>query len=1453
MKNIFRNVGHIFLFMVSFVIIHPSHGQVVSTKGKDFCFGFMSNIYGPGGSPYYVYISSAVNNSGLIEVPGIGWSQTFTVAANSTTKITLPTVEPPKQEGLFNLAVHVTTCDSAVVYAQLAGSATNDATVIYPTPALGDKYMVLNMTGSPGDWGDEVLIVATQNNTQIQITPSVTTTGGKPAGVPTIITLNQGETYQLLHTPGGADLSGTIIESVNPGQCVPFAVFSGSNCINIGGCTACDHLYEQLLPLNALGKEYILVPLAGKSQTWYRVLGTVNGTQISINGGAPINLNAGQVYQFNNNVPSYLNATQPVMVMQYSQGGSCDGTGDPFQILMYPVEQSIDNITFNAFQTPIINTYWVNIVVKTSSLPNITLDGNNIAAQFNPVPSNPLYSYARVNVTQANHTLICPGGLLAYVYGWGSYESFGYCAGAAVSDLTNVIYATPNPTCAFNPINFSTPNDPNTQSYLWDFGDGSPQVSGINAVHSYGSQGVFTVTLYKDKITGCDVVVTKNISIINPPLQIIQNDTSVCYGESLTLSVLANNDSVPVYNINGCGDTVISYVAAYFDSIVWSTGDTGAMMNFIPTQDTTIYVYGYQASSICYGVDSIHIIVSKPIAGFQYNSQCVYDSLCFQDSSTPVGYPITSWSWNYGDGSPISSLTNPCHLFPDSGNFNVSLIVTDQLGCKDTVNQLVYVHPQPVVNFTYNNVCVHDTAKFTNLSLLAAGYVWDFGDASTSTQTNPGHLYSSADTFNVQLIAYTSFGCYDTLVQPIIIYPQPLADFNFLNNCFGVNSNFYDNSSVVYGNITGWSWNFGDNPPGTSGVSNPSYLYNNHGSYNVTLITTTNFNCKDTVIKTIYIHPLPQPDFTFQNICVYDQAQFNNISQIPYGNIIAYQWDFGDGNTSAQTSPSHSYNPFGMYTVKLVAYTDSGCADSVTHNIYVSPQPVADFTVADDCRDVPAQFTDQSTVASPHSIVGWNWDFGVNPPAGSTQQNPSYLYPNNGTFNVTLIVTSDSGCTDTITKPTVRYAVPVANFSFTEVCEYDSAIFASTSTINNPGVITQFIWNFGDGSPLVNIQNPKHKYSQCGPYNVTLIVSSANGCVDDTTRTINIHDQPLADFIADTVCVNGPVTSFTDLSTVQCGDVVNGWQWDFNPGMSNLQNPVHDYNQDGYFPVTLIATSSFGCKDTVTKNIRVYEKPQAAFTADTTAYCHPYCTQFTDISTSASTGIVSWDWNFYNGETSQSAMPMICFENESAVLPKYYDVRLIVSNGYGCYDTIVKKNFITVWPKPLADFTFGPQPTDIYESEIDFDNLSIGGDYFTWNFGDGNMSNLIDPVHLYADSGNYLVTLYIENDWGCSDTVSKPLRIEPDFAVFIPNAFTPDGDGDNETFFLKGYGIVEDDFQFMIFNRWGDMIYYTEKFEPWDGKVDGKLAPQGVYIYRIILKDIFDVKHEYIGNVNLIR
>jgi gliding motility-associated-like protein len=496
--------------------------------------------------------------------------------------------------------------------------------------------------------------------------------------------------------------------------------------------------------------------------------------------------------------------------------------------------------------------------------------------------------------------------------------------------------------------------------------------------------------------------------------------------------------------------------------------------------------------------------------------------------------------------------------------------------------------------------------------------------------------------------------------------------------------------------------------------------------------------------------------------------------------------------------------------------------------------------------------------------VGWNWDFGVNPPAGSTQQNPSYLYPNNGTFNVTLIVTSDSGCTDTIIKPTTRFAVPVAFFGFQDVCVYDSAQFVDLSAINAPDSIDMWIWNFGDGSPskvIASPQNPNvtHLYSNQQQYNgqtytVNLIVISNNNCTDDTSLTIKVHPRPKADFSSNDTCVNTPPVYFNNLSTVTFGDNIANSNWNFdNLGTSGQMNPSFNFPAAGTYNVSLIVQSDFGCYDTINKIVTIFEKPTAEFTADTTAFCHPYCVQFNDQSVSNSASMIAWNWNFYNGQTSLAQSPVACFENQSPTTTKYYDIRLIVQNSFGCYDTILKPNFITVWPKPVADFTFNPVETNIYDSEIEFYNHSIGGNYFVWSFGDGDTSNMYDPVHLYKDSGTYRILLYVENSYGCFDTTSRELTIRPVVNVFIPNAFTPDGDGINDVFFMKGYGFVKDYFEFYVFDRWGNQIYYTNEFKPWDGTVNGEPAPLGVYVYRIIFMDIFEEFHDYMGSVTLIR
>jgi hypothetical protein len=256
--------------------------------------------------------------------------------------------------------------------------------------------------------------------------------------VPWIVQLDSGETYQVKAFDAANDFTGsTIIGTPVSGSCRPFAVFSGTVCTDIPiGCYACDHICEQNLPTVVWGTTYYTVPFATTTSYTYRIMSHLNGTQVSINGGAPILLNAGQWQDFPN-IPTAacFTGNQPYAVAQYMQGITCSGNGDPALLILNAEEQKIDNITFSTVGSTVITDHYMNVIVETASIGSVTLDGAPIpAASFVGFPSCPTHSYAQVTLVGGaagvSHTLNCPDGLTAYVYGMGSAESYAYSVGS---------------------------------------------------------------------------------------------------------------------------------------------------------------------------------------------------------------------------------------------------------------------------------------------------------------------------------------------------------------------------------------------------------------------------------------------------------------------------------------------------------------------------------------------------------------------------------------------------------------------------------------------------------------------------------------------------------------------------------------------------------------------------------------------------------------------------------------------------------------------------------------------------------------------------------------------------------------------------------------------------------------------------------------------------------------
>ena len=642
----------------------------------------------------------------------------------------------------------------------------------------------------------------------------------------------------------------------------------------------------------------------------------------------------------------------------------------------------------------------------------------------------------------------------------------------------------------------------------------------------------------------------------------------------------------------------------------------------------------------------------------------------------------------------------------------------------------------------------------------------------------------------------------------------------------------------------------------------------------ITVISGSNYNTTDgcgmyPASTSVFQVPCPTPPVTLPNqeYCANDLAvppAFPNSGQPG----VTYDW--------TNTNPAIGLMPSGTGDIPSFATTPStvteiatidvvqGC-NATQFTITVHPQPEPSFSITNNtnlnptgaplttCLYDPIYFMDQSIISA-GNIQSQQWDFGEGgSPDNSTS--PSHIYNSDGTFNVTLTTVSNEGCVDSKISPVVVHPVPEAILLESPVCLYNEVQFEDSSNIHFPDYVDQTIIDFGDGSPIVSTINPQHAYPAPGTYNVSYITISNHGCIDNTTATATIYPVPVADYSSTTVCENTEPTEFTNSSSISDGNVVS-WQWNFDDpvnGISTLPNPAHNYNSGGVFNVQLVVSSALGCFDTVVKPVTVWSKPTSIFTSDITQDCADACINFLDFSLSNATSIDFWKWDLAGGDSSTVQNPSKCYYNSSNTEDSLFSIGLITRNDLGCYDTIFIEDYIAAWHNPIADFTLDPELTNMYLADIEFTNQSIGEYFYDWNFGDFMYDIAENPIHNYADTGTYQIELAVETRHGCKDTTYRNVRIDPVISLFVPNTFTPNGDGDNDEFFFKQYAIEEKGVDFKIFDKWGTLIYQTDHFKPWDGSYKGMPAKQDTYVYKISCIDFFGEEHNEKGHVNLMR
>lgn len=1366
------------------VICAFSSAQDFSNKGKDFWLGYGYHVRYVTGQPIngqnLVLYFATENVPGRftnikIEIPAVGYVENIPNVAPGTIAVSSSIPKSGFQdarlttEGLFNTGIHVTADRPVVAYAHIYNQSVSGATVLFPTNTLGKEYYSMNVeqvSNEPSSNSFFYVVATDTGTTTVEITPSAQTLT-HPANTPFVITLNQGEIYNVMgqltggggNTDFGVDLTGSKIQSISAGGigCKKIAVFSGSGKIMLGcggdyGQASADNLIAQAFPKTAWGKKFLTVPTQNMPFNPFRIGVSNPAAIVKVNGVVQAGLINNFYYEVQaTDQPLLIESDEPIMVSQYiTTRGACGNNfigslGDPEMIYLSPVEQTIDEVILNSTGFNAITQHWINVVIKTAGVPSFSITGAASPYFFLQHPQDPAYSYAQISVDPGAHTLSSDSGFNAIAYGYGFAESYGYNAGTNLKDLYNFIeplnplnISGTNSACACTPFYYTITYPYQPLSLKWDF-------------------------------KGYQVDVTDN----NP----VPDST-----------YLINGKQVWRYKL----PTPYTYCPAgnYPLSISAGTAGTDGCGN-IQTKDDTIFVRNTPVPDISW----VH-------------NGCVTDSVKFADASLyDEDVYSYQWTWDFGDGNG-SNEHNPVHKYAAPGVYNVKFSLVTNIGCISAVKDTqIVVTDIPIAKFGISNpLCQDVNVVFSDTSSVSSPgtikfWLWDFGDGSSISATdnsNQLHSYNASGPVTATLQIETASGCRSAIVgKTFTINPTPLADFNLpAKVCLPYDiASFTDASTIADGSQAGfsWKWKFGEPSSGandSAAVKNPNHLYSAAGPFNVKLSVTSAAGCVDDTIKVfrnVYAKASSSFNMNPEN-CFNTVTNMSSTSNGQGNTITNWFWNFGDETAGTGQTATHTYATADTFIVSHWVVTNVGCnSDTSTQNVIVNPLPVANFTISTPACEKNNITITNASVAGAGTIANYTWNFGNSRPDSIINNGLpfTYKYDTTGSYTVTLSLLTDKGCRSVLppfSKTITINALPKPGFISPEVCLTDaSAQFVDTSSIAAPSTIANWHWNFGDPASGVNNifngVNATHRYNAIGLYTATLTLTSNNGCVDSLQQSFTVNgDVPKANFIPQlttALCANDSV-SVKDSSTVNFGNVTRvEIYWDvlgdysikdvdelpaFNKEYKHLYPDFQSPLTRDFF-VRYKSYSGASCVDSVTKRITVNASPKVQF--NTVA---PVCldavnyqvTEASEIGGVPGTGVFTGPGISATGLFNPSVTGVGTFR----ILYTY-------TSAFGCVDTA--SNVITVLAPATANFGFSQPACE--KNVITFtDSSSIPSasgtiTSWSWNFGDASpiVTNNTNAAvtHTFAAHQLYTVTLTITTSNGCKVIKQKTVDVNP--------------------------------------------------------------------------------------------
>lgn len=1067
----------------------------------------------------------------------------------------------------------------------------------------------------------------------------------------------------------------------------------------------------------------------------------------------------------------------------------------------------------------------------------------------------------------------------------------------------------PDTICLTQTGQFQDASSTNANEWTWDFGDGTATSSLENTVHTYLAAGSYTITLTAgNSALGCTSTITQTLVVLSvPTASFTVDDTYGCAPKDVTFT----NTSTGATQFNwdfGDGSTFSGEFPPAHTYI-----DSGEYFPTLTVSDD------FGCSAIFNLPSSIQVgMLETPVFTMDTLSGCDSIHVNFTDLSTalePGNDPIVDWSWNFGNGNTYNGQNPPVETY-GIGVFSPELTITTLSGCQATA---LYVDTIEVGSIDSAWFDLNSTLVCSDEMIDAFGYAsvsppfspsdvlysWGFSDG-TSAISNPPVFYPStsySDTgFVTLMMTATVQGCnYEVVGEDSIYISGPIAsfepsDFLLCNPTLPVTIDVTDLS--IIGNISDdatMTWTWGDM---TSTVLNDvdlddanqgseQHVYNSYGMFtieqNITNNTTGCSSTAEAIINLSYLDASQDFALWEDTICLGSyvyidtvagnsgialQDTINNFYNMGDGNIYYNPWDTtGFFPVIEPIDTTHIYFNWGNYEVIHSVSDFLGCIDVDTMDIVVLDNPSAAI-IADDssgCAPLTVNFENNSTTnnnGAPIVSMEWVYTDGTSVITTDINQDGSFTFTNEGSFQTVLTVEDANGCSATafattnITKPTAQFLMDSV------VCDVTDFTALSTSIGDDP---LDYIW-YVDGvqtsvtDTYTGQFNEGVSSSLSTTHDVSLVVTDANGCVDSVSNEVIVSlPQASSNFTFSGASVNqfGEFTcppvfaSFTDTSQ-SYGQVIS-WDWDFGNGNnSTLENPQNTYVFAGIYTVTLTIQDEFSCTadSTFVDFLEILGPSADPGWTNIGEYCDPEIEFYAENQNGVTN--IEWDLDDTNIVNDTSAFTHIY--NQAGT----YGVSIVLSDDNGCqvpydldpitifYDDIDAFFTTSMYEGQVSQgFTFDDQSTSTLSDIVSWD----------WSFTTGSISNSSDQDVDYSWTipGEQTITLTVSDTNGCSDTYQLQVLITADFT--IPNVFTPNGDEVND-FFSLDFDVF-DGYDFVILNRWGNVVTDATDFtgvNMWDGKNKrGEECSEGVYFYKFVghFHDGSTIIKQ--GNVTLIR